>query len=56
MVINRPFYILGEVKLPGEYAYSGDMTFEQAVARAGGFSPRANRTTILLRRQDWTIV
>lgn len=54
VIINRPFYILGEVKLPGEYPYGGDMTLEQAVARAGGFSPRANRTTILLRRQDWT--
>ncbi|MBS0475310.1 MAG: polysaccharide export protein [Proteobacteria bacterium] len=54
VVTNRPFYILGEVKLPGEYPYSGDMTFEQAVARAGGFSPRANKSTILLRRQNWT--
>lgn len=53
VVINRPFYILGEVKLPGEYPYSGDMTFEQSVARAGGFTPRANRSTILLRRQNW---
>ena len=53
VVINRPFYILGEVKQPGEYPYSGDMTFEQSVARAGGFTPRANRSTILLRRQNW---
>lgn len=53
VVTNRPFYILGEVRQPGEYTYSGDMTFEQSVARAGGFTPRANRSTILLRRQNW---
>ena len=50
---HRPFYILGEVKNPGEYPYNGDMTFEQAVARAGGFTPRANRHLISLRRQQW---
>lgn len=49
---HRPFYILGEVKSPGEYPYSGDLTFEQAVARAGGFTPRANRRTVSLRRQN----
>lgn len=53
IVQHRPFYILGEVKLPGEYPYTGDLTFEQAVARAGGFTPRASRKTILLRRQNW---
>lgn len=53
IVQHRPFYILGEVKTPGEYVYNGEMTFEQAVARAGGFTPRANRKTILLQRHDW---
>jgi polysaccharide export outer membrane protein len=50
---HRPFYILGEVKAPGEYPYNGDMTFEQAVARAGGFTARANRRTVSILRQDW---
>jgi polysaccharide biosynthesis/export protein len=50
---HRPFYILGEVNKPGEYPYSGDLTFEQAVATAGGFTPRANRRNISLRRQGW---
>ncbi len=48
---HRPFYILGEVKQPGEYPYSGDLTFEQAVAKAGGFTPRANTKVIYLKRQ-----
>lgn len=50
---HRPYYILGEVKNPGEYPYSGNLSFEQAVAKAGGFTPRANRGSIVLRRQDW---
>jgi polysaccharide biosynthesis/export protein len=50
---HRPFYILGEVNKPGEYPYTGDLTFEQAVATAGGFTPRANRRNISLRRQGW---
>jgi len=54
IIEHRPFYILGEVKQPGEYPYSGDLTFEQAVARAGGFTPRANRRVIEMRRQDWS--
>ncbi|MBC2665222.1 polysaccharide export protein [Novosphingobium flavum] len=52
ILLHRPFYILGEVKNPGEYPYSGDLTFEQAVARAGGFTARANRRTVTLRRQN----
>ncbi|MDE2570873.1 MAG: polysaccharide export protein [Sphingomonadales bacterium] len=50
---HRPFYILGEVNKPGEYPYSGDLTFEQAVALAGGFTPRANKKVILMRREGW---
>lgn len=51
-VLNyRPFYILGEVNRPGEYAYASGMTVEQAIARAGGFTYRANERTVFLRRQ-----
>lgn len=50
-VLNyRPFYILGEVKNPGEYPFAAGMTVEQAVAAAGGFSYRANTRVINLRR------
>jgi polysaccharide biosynthesis/export protein len=39
----RPFFILGEVTLPGQYPYVPNMTVETAVAIAGGFTPRAYR-------------
>ena len=47
----RPFYILGEVNHPGEYSYASGITVEQAIARAGGFTYRANEKTVFLRRQ-----
>lgn len=37
----RPFYILGEVKTPGEYPYVPGMTVTTAAARAGGYTFRA---------------
>ena len=49
---HRPFYILGEVGKPGEYAYSTDLTLTQAVAKAGGFTARANKRVIKLQRQS----
>lgn len=51
---HRPFFILGEVNEPGEYPYDGALTLEQAIAKAGGYSPRADRNWIILRREDWT--
>ncbi len=49
----RPFYILGEVKTPGGYPYSAEMSAMNAVAMAGGFTYRAKQNSILLkRRQD----
>ena len=42
----RPVYILGEVRNPGEYEYTGAMTMLQGVAKAGGFSYRANRSVV----------
>jgi protein involved in polysaccharide export with SLBB domain len=51
-VINyRPFYILGQVNKPGEYAYVNGMTVLSAVALAGGYTYRANETTVYLRRR-----
>jgi len=46
----RPFFILGEVTFPGQYPYVANMTVETAVAIAGGFTPRAQRTTVDLSR------
>ncbi len=46
----RPFFILGEVTAPGQYPYVPNMTIESAVAIAGGFTPRAQRSSIKLTR------
>jgi polysaccharide export outer membrane protein len=46
----RPFFILGEVTAPGQYAYVPRMTVEKAVAVAGGFTPRAYRADIEIER------
>src|SRR6185436_8638259 len=35
---NRPFFILGEVRLPGQYPFVSGMTIEQAVAIGGGYT------------------
>jgi polysaccharide export outer membrane protein len=42
----RPFFILGEVTFPGQYPYVPNMSVETAVAIAGGFSPRAQRSNV----------
>ena len=46
----RPFFILGEVTLPGQYPYVPNMTVETAVAIAGGFTPRAFKHKIEVSR------
>ena len=39
----RPFFVLGEVTFPGQYPYVPNMTVENAIAIAGGFTPRASQ-------------
>jgi polysaccharide export outer membrane protein len=46
----RPIYVLGEVGRPGEYPYANELTFLQAVAKAGGFTARANKDSVVLQR------
>jgi polysaccharide export outer membrane protein len=46
----RPFFILGEVTNPGQYPYIANMTAETAIAIAGGFAPRASKSTVKLTR------
>ena len=53
VALHRPFFILGEVQTPGEYPYAGDLTVEQAIAKAGGYTPRAARSEVVLRRAGW---
>ena len=50
-VVNyRPFYILGEVKRPGSYAYVEGMKVVNAVAMSGGFTYRAKKQRFFVRR------
>ena len=51
----RPFYILGEVNRPGEYAYVNGMTVTSAVAMAGGFTYRGDQDDITIERGDCAI-
>lgn len=46
----RPFFILGEVKTPGQYPYVVGLTALNAIASAEGFTPRADRKAVFIRR------
>lgn len=50
IVTYRPYYILGEVRQPGEYPYTLGMTVLSAIAKAGGYDYRAREGTIVLIR------
>ncbi len=52
VVSQRPFFILGQVNRAGSFPYQAGMTVQQAVALAGGYSPRANQGTVLLTRRN----
>ena len=52
-VLNyRPFYILGEVRQPGEYPYTNGLTVLNAIATAGGFTYRANDNVVMIKGAD----
>ncbi|WP_298373274.1 polysaccharide biosynthesis/export family protein [Azospirillum sp.] len=46
----RPFYVLGEVRHPGEFPYVSGMTVLSAIAKAGGYDYRAWEGETLLVR------
>ncbi|WP_147417688.1 polysaccharide biosynthesis/export family protein [Sphingomonas cavernae] len=46
----KPVYVLGEVNKPGEYAYIPGMTALAAVAKAEGFTYRAQQKKIFIKR------
>jgi polysaccharide export outer membrane protein len=50
VVAYRPFFILGEVNNPGQYAYVAHMTVETAVAIGGGYGPRGSKDDVLISR------
>jgi polysaccharide export outer membrane protein len=51
IVTYRPFFILGEVRNPGQYPFVAGMTVRTAVAIAGGFTPRAAKRKVSISRQ-----
>ncbi len=52
-VLNyRPFYIIGEVKEPGSYPYVAGMTVLNAVALGKGFTYRADKNDIKVKRAN----
>lgn len=54
-VLNyRPFFIIGEVNHPGSYPYVNGMTVINAVALAGGYTPRANHDDIKIKHSNET--
>ena len=46
----RPFFVLGEVTTAGQYPYVNGLTVQNAVAIAGGFSPRGYKNSADLTR------
>jgi len=56
IVTVQPFYILGEVKNPGNYPWRPSLNVFQAIATAGGYTPRAAKGKILIDREDGTTI
>jgi polysaccharide export outer membrane protein len=54
IISYRPFYVAGEVEGPGQFPYSSGMTAMNAVALAKGFTPRAEKSVIYIRRAGST--
>lgn len=52
-VVNyRPVYILGEIARPGEFPFVEGLSALALVAKAGGFTYRANQKVIFIRRES----
>ncbi|QEL22581.1 polysaccharide export protein [Bosea sp. F3-2] len=47
----RPFFVLGEVTTSGQFPFVNGMTVQTAVAIAGGFTPRGQRSSAEVTRQ-----
>jgi polysaccharide export outer membrane protein len=45
------FYVIGEVRTPGEFAFNRPVSLLQAVARAGGYSGNARLNSFVLMRR-----
>ena len=54
LLARRPFYIVGEITRPGSFPYVNGINVIQAVAIAGGYTRRASKTRITVRRFNST--
>ncbi|HKY19221.1 MAG TPA: polysaccharide biosynthesis/export family protein [Rhizomicrobium sp.] len=60
LVQTRPVFVVGEVSKPGQYGYLTKLNVLGAVAAAGGFTVRADRSTVTVVRAvqdhpaEWT--
>ena len=52
VLTHRPFYVVGEVAQPGAYEYVAGMTLANAVALAGGYTYRADRSSVAIVHGD----
>ena len=52
LITHRSFYVVGEVGTPGSYEYRNGLTVITAIALAGGYTPRANRSSVTIGRGD----
>jgi protein involved in polysaccharide export with SLBB domain len=52
VLTHRPIYVLGEVAAPGEYEYVAGMSLINAVALAGGYTYRADRSSVRISRDS----
>lgn len=50
LVQTRPWYIVGEIARPGQFPYVNCLRVIQAVAIAGGFTRRAGKTRLTIKR------
>ena len=52
-VVNfRPVYVLGEIAKPGEIAFAEGLTAYALIAKAGGFTYRADKRRIYIRHEN----
>lgn len=54
----RFVYVLGEVRIPGQFTLQGPTTVSQAIAMAGGWNVGANLRQIVIfrRNDDWRLI
>jgi len=54
VISYRPIYVLGEVARPGEFPYVEGLSALALIAKAGGFTYRANRKVVFVKHEKDT--